>query len=91
MWCRAARTKSASEWRRRRKAAYRLDGAARSTRARRWGLAIVLICAWSVISTIKSFVFGKKPADPLAMLLAAGILIAALVLAGFAPHRCWRL
>jgi predicted permease len=49
------------------------------------GLAIGLICAWSAMSTLKSFVFGIKPADPLAILLAAGILIAALVLAGFAP------
>ncbi|MGI8743292.1 MAG: ADOP family duplicated permease [Bryobacteraceae bacterium] len=49
------------------------------------GLAIGLICAWSAMSTLKSFVFGMKPADPLAMLLAAGILITALVLAGFAP------
>ncbi len=49
------------------------------------GLAIGLICAWSAMSTLKSFVFGIKPADPLAMFSAAGILIAALVLAGFAP------
>ncbi len=49
------------------------------------GLAIGLICAWSAMSTLKSFVFGMKPADPLAILLAAGILIAAVVLAGFAP------
>ncbi len=49
------------------------------------GLAIGLICAWTATSTIKSFVFGMKPTDPLTTLLAAGILIAALLLAGFAP------
>jgi predicted permease len=49
------------------------------------GLAIGFICAWSSLSAIKSFVFGMKPGDPIAMLLAAGILIAALLLAGFAP------
>ncbi len=49
------------------------------------GLAIGLLCAWSAMSTIKSFVFGIKPADPLAMLLAAGTLVAALILAGYAP------
>jgi predicted permease len=49
------------------------------------GLAMGLIGAWSVISTIKSFIFGMKPADPLAMLLAVGIFAAVLLLAGFAP------
>ena len=51
------------------------------------GLAIGLICAWSAMSTIQSFVFGMKPADPFSILWAAGILIAALVLAGYAPAR----
>jgi len=49
------------------------------------GLAIGLVCSWSAMSTIKSFVFGMKPADPTAMLSAAAILIAALILAGLAP------
>jgi predicted permease len=49
------------------------------------GLAIGIVCAWSVMSTIQSFVFGITPADPLTMLEAIGILIAALVLAGYAP------
>jgi predicted permease len=49
------------------------------------GLAIGFLCAWSGLSTMKSFVFGMKPTDPPTTLLAAGILIAALVLAGFAP------
>jgi ABC-type lipoprotein release transport system permease subunit len=37
------------------------------------------------MSTIKSFVFGIKAADPLAMTVAAAILVAVLVLAGLAP------
>jgi len=49
------------------------------------GLTVGLVCAWTAMSTIQSFVFGMKPADPIAILLAAGILAAALVLAGFAP------
>ena len=49
------------------------------------GLSVGLLCAWSLMSTIKSFVFGIQPADPLTMLQATGILIAALVLAGYAP------
>jgi ABC-type antimicrobial peptide transport system permease subunit len=42
------------------------------------GLATGLICSWSAISTIKSFVFGMKPADPAVILSAAGILVTAL-------------
>jgi len=49
------------------------------------GLAIGLLCAWGALSTVKSFVFGMKATDPFAILLAAGILVTALVLAGFAP------
>ncbi len=49
------------------------------------GLAIGLVCAWGSLSAVKSFVFGMKPADPLTIALAAGILIVALVLAGYAP------
>jgi ABC-type lipoprotein release transport system permease subunit len=49
------------------------------------GLTAGLVCAWSAMSTIQSFVFGMKPADPITMLFAAGILVTALVLAGFAP------
>ena len=52
------------------------------------GLAVGVIAAWSTTFTIKSFLFGVKPADPLTMLLAPGILLAALVLAGYAP--AWR-
>ena len=49
------------------------------------GLTLGLACAWSAMSTIQSFVFGMKPADPIAILFAVGILVTALVLAGFAP------
>jgi ABC-type antimicrobial peptide transport system permease subunit len=51
------------------------------------GLAIGFICAWSSMSVIKSFEFGMKPADPLAILMAAGILITALVLAVLLRRR----
>jgi macrolide transport system ATP-binding/permease protein len=49
------------------------------------GLAIGLIGALSAMSTIKSFVFGMKPGDPLAIFWATGILTAALIVAGYAP------
>jgi predicted permease len=49
------------------------------------GLAVGFLCAWGGLSAIKSFVFGMKAGDPLTMFLAAGILMAALLLAGFAP------
>ncbi|HEX5431099.1 MAG TPA: FtsX-like permease family protein [Bryobacteraceae bacterium] len=45
------------------------------------GLAIGLACAWTALPAIKSFVFGIKPADPLAIFAAAGILMLALLLA----------
>jgi predicted permease len=49
------------------------------------GIVVGLACAWSAMSAVKSFVFGMKAADPLAIALAAGILMTALLLAGFAP------
>jgi macrolide transport system ATP-binding/permease protein len=49
------------------------------------GLIIGLAAAWGTTRYIESFLFGLKPNDPLAMLLATGILAAALVLAGYAP------
>ena len=51
------------------------------------GLAIGLITAWSAQSVIKSFLFGVRAADPVAVLWASGILFAALVLAGYTPAR----
>ncbi len=49
------------------------------------GLAVGLITAWGAMFTIKSFLFGVKPADPLTTFLAPGVLLAALFLAGYSP------
>jgi macrolide transport system ATP-binding/permease protein len=49
------------------------------------GLTIGLAAAWGTTRYIESFLFGLKPNDPLAMLLASGILVAALILAGYVP------
>lgn len=49
------------------------------------GLAVGLACAWTTLSAIKSFIFGMKPADPLTILMATAILLAALIAAGLAP------
>ncbi|MGH9772459.1 MAG: ADOP family duplicated permease, partial [Candidatus Acidiferrales bacterium] len=49
------------------------------------GLAVGYLCAWFTLPVIKSFVFGMKPTNPETTLAAIGILIAALVLAGYVP------
>ena len=49
------------------------------------GLAVGFCCAWGAMSTLTSFVFGMKAADPLTMLSAVAILVVVLVSAGFAP------
>jgi macrolide transport system ATP-binding/permease protein len=49
------------------------------------GLTIGMAAAWGTVSSIRSFVFGMKPADPVAMFAAIGILIAAANVAGLAP------
>ncbi len=49
------------------------------------GLCVGMLCAWATMSSIKSFLFGMKPGDPLALSLAAAILITAAILAGLAP------
>ena len=49
------------------------------------GLVVGLLCSWGAMSSIKKFVFGMKAADPGAMTTAAIILVAAAILAGFAP------
>lgn len=49
------------------------------------GLVIGMVAAWGAMSSIKSFVFGMKPGDPIAMMAAVGILVAAVISAGFAP------
>ena len=45
------------------------------------GLTIGLVAAWGTTRYLESFLFGLKPTDPLAILLATGILVAVLVLA----------
>jgi predicted permease len=52
------------------------------------GLGIGLVCAWSAMSGIKSFLFGMEPADPMALTLSIFVLVAAVLLAGYAP--AWR-
>ncbi len=51
------------------------------------GLAVGYLCAWFTLPVLKSFVFGMKPTDPATTLSAVGILIAALLLAGYIPAR----
>jgi macrolide transport system ATP-binding/permease protein len=45
------------------------------------GLTIGLAAAWGTTRYLESFLFGLKPTDPRAILLATGILVAAFVLA----------
>jgi predicted permease len=51
------------------------------------GLVIGLITAWSTHSVIKSFLFGVKAGDPFTVFWASGILLAVVILAGYAPAR----
>jgi macrolide transport system ATP-binding/permease protein len=51
------------------------------------GLAIGLPLAYSASHLVQSFLFGMTPKDPLTMGLAAGVLIAAAVAAGYGPAR----
>lgn len=52
------------------------------------GLAIGLPVALAVSRSVESLLFGIKPNDPLAVSMAAAILLAAALLAGFGP--AWR-
>jgi macrolide transport system ATP-binding/permease protein len=52
------------------------------------GIAVGLLCAWSAASVVKSFLFGMKPADPVALGASLVLLAAAAILAGYAP--AWR-
>jgi predicted permease len=52
------------------------------------GLAIGLPAAFAASRLVKSFLFQMKPADPLAITLAAATLLAAALLAGYVP--AWR-
>jgi len=49
------------------------------------GLTIGLAAAWGTTRYLESFLFGLKPKDPLAILLATGILVVALVVACYHP------
>jgi len=51
------------------------------------GLAIGLPLAYSASHLVQSFLFGMTPKDPLAMGVAAGVLIAAAIAAGYGPAR----
>ncbi|MGA3242397.1 MAG: hypothetical protein ABSG03_39630, partial [Bryobacteraceae bacterium] len=52
------------------------------------GLAIGLPVAYSASHLVQSFLFGMTPKDPLTIGLAAGVLIAAAIAAGYGP--AWR-
>jgi macrolide transport system ATP-binding/permease protein len=52
------------------------------------GLAIGLAIAWETSHVVNSFLFGMKPHDPAALLLAVLVLAGAVIAAGFAP--AWR-
>ena len=51
------------------------------------GLAIGLPVALATSKLVESFLFGMKPDDPLAITAAVTVLIAAAVVAGYAPAR----
>ncbi len=51
------------------------------------GLAIGLPLAYSASHLVQSFLFGMTPKDPLTMGVAAGVLIAAAIAAGYGPAR----
>jgi predicted permease len=52
------------------------------------GLVIGLAGAWASASAIQSFLFGMKPADPVALIAAVAVLTSAAIAAGYAP--AWR-
>ncbi len=51
------------------------------------GLTISVPAALATSRLVESFLFGMKPNDPIALSLAAAILLAAAFLAGYAPAR----
>jgi macrolide transport system ATP-binding/permease protein len=51
------------------------------------GLAIGLPAALATSRFVESFLFGMKPNDPLAITAAIAVLVAAAVVAGYAPAR----
>jgi predicted permease len=51
------------------------------------GLAIGVPVAFGTSKLVASFLFGMKPNDPMALSAAVAILVAAAILAGYAPAR----
>jgi macrolide transport system ATP-binding/permease protein len=51
------------------------------------GLAISVPTALGTSKLVGSFLFGVKPNDPVALMLAVGILLSAALLAGYVPAR----
>jgi macrolide transport system ATP-binding/permease protein len=51
------------------------------------GLAIGIPAAFAASRLVASFLFGMKPNDPLALLLAVAILLCAAIVAGWVPAR----
>jgi len=51
------------------------------------GLAIGVPAALAASKLVESFLFGMKPNDPLTISVAIAVLVAATVIAGYAPAR----
>ena len=51
------------------------------------GLAIAVPTATATSRLIESFLFGMQPNDPQTLALAAGVLLAAILMAGYGPAR----
>jgi macrolide transport system ATP-binding/permease protein len=51
------------------------------------GLAIGVPAALAASKFVESFLFGMKPNDPLTISAAIAVLVAAAVIAGYAPAR----
>ena len=51
------------------------------------GLGTGLAAAYSLTRFVASFLFGMKPHDPLALSVSVLVLVAAAILAGYAPAR----
>jgi predicted permease len=51
------------------------------------GLGIGLAAAYILTRFVASFLFGMKPHDPLALSVSVAVLVAAAILAGYAPAR----
>jgi ABC-type antimicrobial peptide transport system permease subunit len=51
------------------------------------GLAIGVPVALGISRFVKSFLFGVQPNSPAALVFATGVLLSALLVAGYAPAR----